>query len=219
MFGKFLCNMHYTRLRKTGTTDLRTRKAKKCRMPGCENPSRKHRWCSKHWNRIRKNGSPFDKDQAWVPGDFTHCVNCGDEFTPSYGRRRYCSGACATTAHLGPRPRISTCVLCGAAMDMTARGPSGRRKYRSATTCHGCKKPTNLRRFIPTIVERDGVACGICGDHVDLALAYPHPLSPSVDHAMPRSLGGADSIENFRLSHISCNVLRQNRVEVSLTAQ
>ena len=32
--------------------------------------------------------------------------------------------------------------------------------------------------------------CGICGHDVDKTLAYPHPLSPAIDHIIPVSKGG-----------------------------
>jgi 5-methylcytosine-specific restriction endonuclease McrA len=61
------------------------------------------------------------------------------------------------------------------------------------------------------IFERDGWICGICEDAVDPELAYPHPMSVSLDHVIPLSLGGEHSRANVRCTHLSCNVKRGAR--------
>lgn len=44
-----------------------------------------------------------------------------------------------------------------------------------------------------------------------MALQYPHPMSPSLDHIEPLSLGGAHDPANVRLAHLKCNNDRSNR--------
>jgi 5-methylcytosine-specific restriction endonuclease McrA len=44
-----------------------------------------------------------------------------------------------------------------------------------------------------------------------MARAYPDPLSASVEHVIPRSLGGGDDLANLRLSHLHCNTSRGAR--------
>lgn len=47
---------------------------------------------------------------------------------------------------------------------------------------------------VADIGERDGWICRICKDSlrlVDAALAYPHTLSPSIDHILAVARGGA----------------------------
>ena len=48
--------------------------------------------------------------------------------------------------------------------------------------------------------------CALCGGVLDYDLKYPDPLSKSLDHATPLSLGGAHSKENLQWTHWFCNI-------------
>jgi hypothetical protein len=57
---------------------------------------------------------------------------------------------------------------------------------------------------------RIGADCWICNSAIDFKLAYPHPMSWSLDHAItvkerPELL--CDPL-NFRHSHLDCNLVR-----------
>lgn len=55
--------------------------------------------------------------------------------------------------------------------------------------------------------------CGICGKPVDKTLPWPNPLSKSVDHIVPVSLGGHPSdIDNMQLAHLACNRAKSNKL-------
>ena len=57
---------------------------------------------------------------------------------------------------------------------------------------------------IAVLVERDKGRCGVC--------SKPVPVKQrSIDHILPVSKGGAHSYANTRLTHLRCNVLRNNR--------
>lgn len=55
------------------------------------------------------------------------------------------------------------------------------------------------------IRERDGNVCHLCRETVADA-AWPDPLSPSLDHVVPLSKGGAHDPANVKLAHLRCNV-------------
>jgi len=60
-------------------------------------------------------------------------------------------------------------------------------------------------------VIRDNDLCWICGQLVDKSVRWPDPMSASVDHVIPLTMGGelADP-GNVRLAHMRCNSSRGN---------
>lgn len=209
----YLCQTHYQRLYSYGSTLERPWVQPKCRMPGCDSPSRKNRWCSMHNDRIDRNGSPFDKDQKWVLSERSDCMVCGAPTSEGSGFRRYCGQSCAVMFSRGDEPRTKDCIECGESIDLNAKGSHGRKKYRSASRCDACRRGVNLRAFVPKLAKAKGTDCGICSKPIDMQLKYPDPMSRSVDHIFPRSLGGKETIENLVLAHLRCNVNKNNRLD------
>jgi|SRR6267142_838454 len=58
---------------------------------------------------------------------------------------------------------------------------------------------------IKELVGRDGPNCGLCKQPVDLSAEYPHPLSATIGHIIPKARGGNDEPNNLRLEHRECN--------------
>lgn len=68
------------------------------------------------------------------------------------------------------------------------------------------------------VFERDGWLCGLCDEPVSPDAVYPDPFSPSLDHVVPLSRGGAHSLENSQLAHLRCNVRKGAREDSVLMA-
>jgi hypothetical protein len=134
------------------------------------------------------------------------CEQCGRPFRPKKAQRprpeapqRFCSPKCVADyrrVHEDPRtPRVAN---------------SRRRRAIHAATWDGVKDTE--------ILERDGWTCRIPGcesNPIPREIPYPHPLSASIDHIIPLSLGGTDTAGNKRASHLVCNVRRGNRDTMS----
>lgn len=60
----------------------------------------------------------------------------------------------------------------------------------------GASQRKNMRA---AIVARDGKGCWFCG-------AATTPATESIEHLVPRSKGGPDTLANFVLAHKNCNV-------------
>lgn len=61
------------------------------------------------------------------------------------------------------------------------------------------------------VFKRDGYRCHICGRKTDPSKRYPHPMSPSLDHIVPLSVGGDHSRANVATACLSCNLSKGNR--------
>ncbi|MFJ9633822.1 HNH endonuclease [Streptomyces sp. NPDC101175] len=64
------------------------------------------------------------------------------------------------------------------------------------------------------VYERDDWQCGLCRRPVDPGLAWPHPMSASVDHILPLSQGGSHMLANVQCAHLSCNCAKGDQVDV-----
>lgn len=87
-------------------------------------------------------------------------------------------------------------------------GRADRSARRRALKLGNGAEPYNRRN----VVERDGGICQLCQETVDLTLVWPNPLSLSIDHVHPLSLGGPDTFANVQTSHLVCNIIKGNRV-------
>lgn len=80
------------------------------------------------------------------------------------------------------------------------------RKARKAKLRGAQVERVNVRK----VYERDNWRCGLCHKRVNKNLKYPHPMSASLDHVLPLSLGGAHSMANVQLAHLICNHAKSN---------
>ncbi|MBA0125087.1 HNH endonuclease [Haloechinothrix sp. YIM 98757] len=55
------------------------------------------------------------------------------------------------------------------------------------------------------IAERDHWTCALCGEPVERQYNAPDPRTASLDHIKDVALGGTDTRDNVRLTHLFCN--------------
>lgn len=75
------------------------------------------------------------------------------------------------------------------------------------------------KHIVVIVRETYGDRCFICGEpvvgddtHHEKIDGKPRlSLKPSVDHVVPRSLGGGNTLANLRLTHRCCNWIKGNR--------
>lgn len=55
--------------------------------------------------------------------------------------------------------------------------------------------------------------CGICGGFIDYSLPHLDPGEYVVDHVIPLSRGGADTLDNKQAAHRSCNRAKSDKID------
>lgn len=182
-----------------------------CAVAGCGLPTvgiQSH--CNSHYTILLKNGGVF-KGSRWA--DEWACVVCGKEVQKGSGRRKHCSGRCQQLSSRNPnRPACFDCVKCGTTVSLIVPSTkAGKFKRSNSDLCDRCKRQKKWSMTVGQIAKRDGIDCKICGDPVDMALRKPDLFCASVDHIVPRALGGTDDPQNLQLAHLWCNQVKQKR--------
>lgn len=118
------------------------------------------------------------------------CPTCSGRFiVRSDYSDRTCSAECSTTWKAERRREVMR-----------------RRKFRERGARRG------ERYSLRQVAERDRWRCGLCRGRVSKSKAAPHPKAPTIDHILPLSLGGDDTLANVQLACFLCNSLKGNRV-------
>jgi hypothetical protein len=149
------------------------------------------------------------------------CAHCGKAFVAKRAHRMYCYDSwCAQSAYqlrraagdgLRQTPHEVVCGECGTVF--IGKHPSARWCSTTCATRHWGRVKSRRRKPRITalpytdrqIYIRDKWRCHICGKRISQNTKWPDPLSPSIDHLVPLSLGGADEPSNVAAAHLSCN--------------
>jgi DNA-binding protein H-NS len=152
------------------------------------------------------------------------CVECETRFKSD--RRDTCSEPCrerikwrARAARIPKRDYY--CQTCNDPRPLAWSGQG-----RHPITCEQCQQAnrrdhahnrrartlgvgTSRRALLaPLLANTEGLHCCLCEERIDLTLAYPDPMSRSLEHLVPLSRGGSHAANNVALSHLVCNVRR-----------
>ena len=77
------------------------------------------------------------------------------------------------------------------------------------------RRRARKRGALATVVDVDALwtgKCALCGDAIDLTQVAPHPMSRSLDHIVPLSLGGSHEQSNLQWTHLRCNIRKGARL-------
>lgn len=179
-----------------------------CTRPACGKPHKARGLCTGHWKQ------EYGKRTRYA----ITCVVCEQQHSSTRPDGKYCSDACKAEAyrrpaHPSPRPLLSLiCRICEDSFTAT---------YRSVTCSPECERLHHLfnqrgdwigglTRY--AIYDRDGWTCQLCMCPLRTDVAGTDPQAPSLDHIVPRSLGGSDDPSNLRAAHFGCNAARGARI-------
>jgi hypothetical protein len=71
---------------------------------------------------------------------------------------------------------------------------------------------------VAELIARDGNLCGLCNTPIDLRCKFPHPLSATEGHIIPRGRRGcSERPDNRRLEHLNCNLRKGKHLDSELS--
>ena len=175
----------------------------------------------------------FCSEECWIAARTATCVVCGQAYVKR-ANRVTCSRPCRQIRTVDLQnerrgvPPVNRgdrlCKQCGATFTRPF-GKAGPRCFcseRCSRKWEQAHSPSRVgrnhrqraRRFAVeyepldriVVFDRSGWTCGICGKHIDRALTWPHPMSVSLDHVVPLSLGGGHTYGNTQAAHLGCNI-------------
>ena len=157
------------------------------------------KYCSQRCSEIGRGvrrAEPIPRRNCALP-------ECGKEFQPKRDGQRCCC----------ERHGKTLCNREGRASGRYAPEPWNDRRRDNYHRRRALKKGASTGRpvLLAEIAERDRWKCGVCRRRVSRDLQWPHAKSPSLDHIVPLSQGGAHDPANVRLAHLGCNSERGNR--------
>lgn len=155
------------------------------------------------------------------PAPSTKCVECqGISKMPSLRFSTYVCGFCRENFTPFKRGQVNCSNDCAQKAFKSANKEKYYEPWNDRRKANWHKRRA-LKMELPAdnirpleVYERDEWICGLCDKPVDRDSKWPAPLSPSLDHVTPLSLGGHHVYENVQLAHLRCNVSKGARVEV-----
>lgn len=160
------------------------------------------------------------------------CAQCLTTFQSSRSNARFCSppcgrrwqrahekGECSQTDCMRPVRAKGLCdkhykafLRAEGRIDTHIPWTDARRDAYYRRRAAKAASSTGAPVLLGEIAARDAWTCQLCLRSVDPDIAWPDPLSKSLDHVQPLSLGGAHRPDNVQLAHLGCNASKGNRV-------
>jgi DNA-directed RNA polymerase subunit RPC12/RpoP len=161
---------------------------------------------------------------------FVTCSHCNKEFLTSYENQKFCSSQCrqiTKTQRLQSRVFIYECSDCKT--NFVSKSSIHGISASTGTRCKPCQKQltrirdrkktlirqkaiSNPRISVEVIARRDHYLCHLCKQIVDMDIKRTDKMGATIDHILPLSKGGLDTMENVALAHWICNIRKGNRV-------
>ncbi len=77
------------------------------------------------------------------------------------------------------------------------------------------RNSANAKRF-RKILFRDEPPCAVNGCQIDYAAHHLAPNAPQLDHVVPLTRGGPDTLDNCQVVCRKCNRAKSDRVDISV---
>lgn len=208
------------------------------------NQSRKGGYPKHHCNRLCSNRARALRLKESRQKNLI-CIECNNSFRAAGDKRKYCTQECRIKnqrkrqlqesreyfANLYPNGiKHKICRWCSQPMEVSAK-----RSYSGRLYHPDCSKEAEKARYRMKVVKRQkqlnpqrisheqvvreyGSDCHICNEPIDLTLSRTSKLGLTVDHLIPLSRGGTDTLDNLRPAHWTCNRRKSDKLMEELSA-
>lgn len=165
-----------------------------------------------------KSISEFNKDSTKPEGLYSRCAKCvSDSRRVAVSKRR----ERREYLHQLWTSGKSECSRCRKVKTIGQFPKSIRKSRPVASWCKPCAnkyRKEYLRFHIETgndycredVFLDDEYVCYLCEEQLDPDSRHPNPKSPTIDHVVPLSKGGADARNNVRTACLQCNLRKSN---------
>jgi len=168
---------------------------------------------------------------------FANCIQCNKTFQVSKHQRKCCSVQCrkkrnAETAkqryaeQMKTRPayKFRQCDWCEQPIKLPYSSNSPNKYHpdcktqarRARDRIKTVKRQGYRSNYLVTheeIASRDNYTCQLCDQPVDMTLPRTSKFGATLDHRIPISKGGADTLDNLQLAHWVCNNRKSDRTD------
>lgn len=216
--GKGLCVAHYKRVAKHGDPSVCKKAANgtahlvPCGFEGCGKPSISKGLCRRHFAYSQRNGL-FDKAPCSVDGCDLYAYH-GKDMCNTHLQRFQRYGDANFRRKIGngeqtPENKREVARRCQTRYRNTPNGKS-RQRFSSAIYRILSGKTLKSRHIDKEqlLAMWAATECAICGEPVADA-------DKTIDHIIPVSRGGDNTIANLQIAHLRCNQLKGNRVDAA----
>jgi 5-methylcytosine-specific restriction endonuclease McrA len=162
--------------------------------------------------RTRIENKKREEAHKAIPIPDRQCERCGQTYQSWHSRRKFCieCGPIAKIERNNERAQIKRQQQNAEDGVPNATGRDGRAMH-ILRKIHGCVPITMYEHInVRKVYVRDAWICGICGELIDKDARFPLPMSPSVDHIVPLTKGGAHLYANVQAAHLRCNIAKGN---------
>ncbi len=187
--GRGLCEKHYTRMRRTGSTELAPRVVERCNEDGCGDVVAARGLCARHY---------YAADYRMNPEKYRESARRWRDAN----REKVREADRARRAAMSPELKLANYRDWRAAHPEVARAMNARRRCRVA----GVECLTVTERDVIRLLDRHRGRCSYCGVQL--------PPDFHLDHIVPLIRGGHHAIGNLAPS---CGVCNRSKGKLTVT--
>lgn len=190
---------------------------------------RKQLCCSKKCKNKHDLNVKINKGNYYKEKTSVRCESCNTDFLTALEWQRFCSLSCRKQKKLTYQSSVYFYKCDDCEIDFTTSRHLSGMSAKPPVRCKACqlerarlrdRKKTLARQgalsspriSVEIIAKRDSYICHLCNQLVDMDIKRTDKLGATIDHVLPISKGGLDTMENVALAHWICNIRKGNKV-------